>query len=106
MRPEAVIFDIGNVLVHWQPEAFYDQAIGADRRRALFQAVDLHKMNALVDDGAPFRAAIYDCADRHRFGRRQSGCGTTAGPNLPAPASNVQLPFCAPCGPRAFRSSL
>ena len=29
MRVEAVIFDIGNVLTCWQPEAFYDRVIGA-----------------------------------------------------------------------------
>ena len=35
MQPEAVIFDIGNVLTRWQPEAFYDRVLGEDRRRAL-----------------------------------------------------------------------
>ena len=34
MQPEAVVFDIGNVLTRWQPEAFYDRVIGEDRRRA------------------------------------------------------------------------
>ena len=65
MQPEAVIFDIGNVLTRWQPEAFYDRVIGKERRLALFAAVDLHGMNALVDDGALFRETIYDWADRH-----------------------------------------
>lgn len=65
MRPEAVIFDIGNVLTCWQPEAFYDRVIGEDRRRALFAAVDLHAMNEAVDAGALFRETIYDWADRH-----------------------------------------
>jgi len=65
LQPQAVIFDIGNVLTAWQPEAFYERVIGPDRRRALFAAVDLHGVNADVDDGAPFRATIYACADRH-----------------------------------------
>lgn len=65
MIPEAVIFDIGNVLTRWQPEAFYDRVIGQDRRRALFAAVDVIRMNDLIDQGAPFRATIYDWADRH-----------------------------------------
>jgi len=65
MQPEAVIFNIGNVLTRWQPEAFYDRVIGIERRRALFSAVDLHGMNALVDDGALFRETIYEVADRH-----------------------------------------
>ncbi len=65
MTPEAVIFDIGNVLTHWQPEAFYDRVIGADRRRALFAAVDLHGMNDRIDAGDPFRQTVYDCAAAH-----------------------------------------
>ncbi len=28
MAIQAVIFDIGNVLIRWQPEAFYDRVIG------------------------------------------------------------------------------
>jgi len=65
VTPEAVIFDIGNVLTRWQPEAFYDRVIGEERRRALFAAVDLHRMNDLVDEGALFRETIYDWAERH-----------------------------------------
>ena len=65
MQPLAVIFDIGNVLTCWQPEAFYDRVIGPDRRRSLFEAVDLHAMNDLVDAGGLFRETIYDWADRN-----------------------------------------
>ncbi len=65
LQPQAVIFDIGNVLTRWQPEAFYDRVIGEDRRRALFDAVDLHGMNDRVDEGALFRETIYDWAERH-----------------------------------------
>ena len=65
MRVEAVIFDIGNVLTRWQPEAFYDRVIGVDRRTALFAAVDLHRMNDDIDEGGLFRETIYDWADRH-----------------------------------------
>lgn len=65
MQPEAVIFDIGNVLTRWQPEAFYDRVIGEARRRALFDAVDLHGMNEIVDAGGLFRETIHDWARRH-----------------------------------------
>jgi 2-haloacid dehalogenase len=51
-RPEAVIFDIGNVLIEWNPERLYDAVIGPDRRRAMFAEVDLHGMNDRVDRGA------------------------------------------------------
>lgn len=59
---EAVIFDIGNVLIEWQPERYYDTRIGEPRRRALFDAVDLHAMNERIDAGGLFRDTVYDCA--------------------------------------------
>jgi len=65
MRPEAVIFDIGNVLTTWDPEGFYDREIGPDRRARLFAEVDLHGMNLAIDAGALFRETIYDWADRY-----------------------------------------
>ena len=65
MRVEAVVFDIGNVLIRWQPEAFYDRVIGAARRQALFAEVDLHRMNLDIDAGAAFRGTIYAWADRY-----------------------------------------
>ncbi|EPX77686.1 HAD-IA family hydrolase [Litoreibacter arenae] len=61
----AVIFDIGNVLIEWQPERFYDSAIGEERRKAMFAAVDLHGMNDKVDMGAPFKETIYDAAEAY-----------------------------------------
>lgn len=65
MKPEAVIFDLGNVLIGWDPEGFYDRVIGQDRRRRLFAEVDLIGMNERIDNGALFRDTIYDWADRH-----------------------------------------
>ncbi|WP_226779844.1 HAD family hydrolase [Oceaniglobus trochenteri] len=63
MTVNAVIFDIGNVLIEWQPERYYDRTIGEARRKALFAEVDLHAMNDLVDRGEDFRTTIYDMAD-------------------------------------------
>ncbi len=63
MRPQAVIFDIGNVLIEWQPERFYDRVIGENRRRAMFAEIDLHAVNDLVDKGAHFKDTIYAAAD-------------------------------------------
>lgn len=65
MQVEAVVFDIGNVLIEWNPERFYDATIGKARREALFAQVDLHGMNDSIDGGALFRETIYDWADRH-----------------------------------------
>ena len=60
---QAVIFDIGNVLIEWQPERFYDAEVGQARRRAMFATVDLHAMNDRVDRGQPFRETIYATAE-------------------------------------------
>lgn len=63
MSPEAVVFDIGNVLIEWQPERFYDRTIGPDRRRTMFDRVDLHDMNIRVDMGAPFTDTVHATAE-------------------------------------------
>ena len=65
MSVAAVVLDIGNVLIEWQPERFYDGEIGEDRRREMFAAVDLHAMNDRVDLGEPFRDVIYETADAY-----------------------------------------
>lgn len=62
MSIAAVVLDIGNVLIEWQPERFYDREIGESRRREMFDAVDLHAMNDRVDLGEPFREVVYDTA--------------------------------------------
>lgn len=71
MKPEAVVFDIGNVLIEWQPERFYDAQIGQDRRRAMFGAVDLHGMNDRVDMGHHFTDTIYACAEENPEWRQE-----------------------------------
>ena len=60
---QAVIFDIGNVLIEWQPERFYDSVIGPERRKAMFAEIDLHGINDVVDRGGNFRDTIYAAAD-------------------------------------------
>jgi 2-haloacid dehalogenase len=64
-RPQAVIFDIGNVLIEWNPERYYDSQLGEETRRRLFDEVPLTQMNLDIDAGALFRETIYDMADRH-----------------------------------------
>ncbi|WP_333711995.1 HAD family hydrolase [Yoonia sp.] len=62
---KAVVFDIGNVLIEWQPERFFDSVIGADRRRAMFATIDLHGMNDRVDRGETFYDVIVETAARY-----------------------------------------
>ncbi len=68
-RPAAVVFDIGNVLIEWQPERAYDALVGPERRRAMFAALDLHQMNEQIDRGGDFREIVYRTAeDTPEFG--------------------------------------
>ncbi|MFQ5624236.1 MAG: HAD family hydrolase [Paracoccaceae bacterium] len=64
--PEAVIFDIGNVLINWDPRLLYDQLL-PDRaaQDALFAAAGLDAMNEAMDLGAPFRETVYATAGRN-----------------------------------------
>ncbi|MCX7302301.1 MAG: HAD family phosphatase [Rhodobacterales bacterium] len=64
-KPQAVIFDIGNVLIEWNPERLYDSVIGPDRRRAMFAEVDLHAMNDRVDRGHNWLAEVQATAGKH-----------------------------------------
>ena len=63
MTAEAVVFDIGNVLIEWNPERHYDTVMDPAERARMFAAVDLHAMNDEVDRGAPFQATIYAHAE-------------------------------------------
>src|SRR5690606_13521206 len=65
MPPGAVIFDIGRVLIHWDPHGFYDRVIGPEARAQLFAEVDLEGMNERIDNGAPWRETVYATAEAH-----------------------------------------
>ncbi|PWE29314.1 haloacid dehalogenase [Maritimibacter sp. 55A14] len=62
---DAVIFDIGNVLIEWNPERFYDRIMPVAARERMFATADLRGMNDTVDKGGPFRDTIYATAARH-----------------------------------------
>jgi len=58
----AVIFDIGNVLIAWNPEAYYDRIVGRDRRIAFFDQIAFFDLMNQMDAGAPFAETIEDWA--------------------------------------------
>lgn len=60
---EAVVWDIGNVLVHWEPEAFYDRRIGPENRRRFFAETRILAVNAEIDLGRPQAEAIAALAE-------------------------------------------
>jgi len=67
MTIEAVIFDIGNVLIEWQPEKFYDRVIGKARRKALFAEVPLHEEHQRVDEGVALADVVFPLAERFPY---------------------------------------
>lgn len=64
-RPEIVLFDIGNVLIEWQPERYFDTIMPVAERKRMFATVDLHAMNDRIDRGGNFRETIYETAAKH-----------------------------------------
>ncbi|HCP81392.1 MAG TPA: haloacid dehalogenase [Octadecabacter sp.] len=58
MTVQAIVFDIGNVLIEWQPERFFDRVIGAERSAEFFEAIQLHEMNDRVDAGEVFHDVL------------------------------------------------
>lgn len=62
---KAVVFDLGQVLIEWHPERFYDSEIGIERRKKFFAAVDIYGMNERIDLGADFQSTVYNFADEN-----------------------------------------
>lgn len=65
MKTEAVVLDIGNVLIEWNPEAFYDTRLGPDQRRRFMHETNIHAMNLEVDRGADLFAATTQLAAQY-----------------------------------------
>ncbi len=65
MAIEAVVFDIGRVLVDWNPERFYDARIGRETRERFFAETGVTAMNDEIDRGEPFRETVMAHAVRH-----------------------------------------
>ncbi|MDJ0825887.1 MAG: HAD family phosphatase [Rhodobacter sp.] len=65
MAIEAVVFDIGNVLVEWHPTRPFDRLLGRAAREALFARVDFAAMNTRIDMGADFELEIQALAAAH-----------------------------------------
>lgn len=65
MKPDVMVFDIGRVLIGWDPEGFFDCQIGRTARERLFAEVDLHGMNLRIDEGHGFAAPVAELAARH-----------------------------------------
>lgn len=73
MIPLAVVLDIGNVLIGWDPEAMYDARIGPAARRRFFAEVPIHAANVAMDAGAPFGPTLEALAQAHPAWQREIG---------------------------------
>jgi 2-haloacid dehalogenase len=62
---DAVVFDLGNVLVHWDPVLPFAGRLSADEVRRFFADVDFASLNHRQDAGRPWSEARADVAARH-----------------------------------------
>lgn len=65
MSVDIVVFDIGNVLIGWNPEGFYDARIGREARERMFAETGIHDMNLEIDRGADFHGSVSSLAEAH-----------------------------------------
>ncbi|WP_227269883.1 hypothetical protein [Roseobacter weihaiensis] len=82
LQSEAVVFDIGNVLIEWQPGRFEDGVVAAKPSQAMVEAVDLYRTAERVDHGAPFTETICSTAEEYSDRRDEN-------PGLPGEARLV-----------------
>lgn len=86
MALDAVVFDVGNVLVEWDRERLYGELIPDEEKRADFfnEVLTMH-VNVALDGGVPFSALLGELADMHPTWRTEilafdSRWGDTLGP--------------------------
>ena len=64
MSAKAAVFDLGNVLLNWQPEAYYDTKVGPARRKEFFAGVPIDEMNDRSDLGEDLPNLVEEFAER------------------------------------------
>lgn len=72
MTPDIVVFDIGGVLIDWQPHLAWVDEMDAVEAQAFMDRIAFDKLNLACDAGATFALAasqIADPADAARLGR-------------------------------------
>ncbi|GHE01718.1 haloacid dehalogenase [Defluviimonas sp. 20V17] len=65
MNIRAVVFDIGNVLIEWQPHRHFDRKFGKPARMEMFTATNPLALHEAWDRGANFRTIVHDHAKRY-----------------------------------------
>ena len=63
--PDAVVFDVGNVLYGWDPESFLERQVADDEARLRFiEDVDLWNWHDRLDGGRPFDEAAAELSEK------------------------------------------
>lgn len=62
---QAVVFDLGNVLVRWDPHLALEGSLTRDEVDAMFVEVDFAAFNHLQDAGRPWDAALAVAREEH-----------------------------------------
>lgn len=65
MRVDAVVYDIGNVLIRWAPEEVYEARLGKAASARFFEETRIHDMNLDVDRGQNLHDAVEALAAEH-----------------------------------------
>lgn len=63
MTVKAAVFDLGNVLLQWDPEGYYDSKFGEARRKAFFDAVPIEEVNHRSDQGESLSQMVAELAE-------------------------------------------
>ncbi|NHN55005.1 HAD family phosphatase [Calidifontibacter sp. DB0510] len=69
--PAAVVFDLGNVLIRWDPQRAIAAEVGDAQASAFLDDFDFHGFNLEQDAGRPWAEAIAEATDTHPHYERE-----------------------------------
>lgn len=67
---DTVVFDLGGVLIEWEPRAAFREVLPADEVQGFFEEIGFHEWNRALDAGRPMAEAEAEIDERfpHRAG--------------------------------------
>ncbi len=90
-KPKAVIFDVGNVLYGWDPDAFLVRQIADDEARLKFiEDTNLWEWHEALDGGRPFDEAAHELSELYpAYAELISAWGNRFGETISGPIEPV-----------------
>ena len=64
-QARAAVFDLGNVLLRWQPELYYTEKYGSEHAAKFFEAVPIDQMNDRSDLGENLSDLVVEFAENY-----------------------------------------